>query len=100
MPRKRKLHACHACGAKQLNDGSRFCGTECERQHAEDHSGIRTRLQAEGFTRNGTTPNMWSKDGVSVTEEECYAHGIDKILTRHQSVVLNPAVPVTRKRNR
>ena len=95
---KQKFHACHACGAKEPNDGSRFCTPGCEDEHTADHFAIRLSLLAQGFSQDAAAPNTWTKDGVSVTEEECYGHGIEKILARHQSVALNPAVPVTRKR--
>ena len=78
MARKQKLHDCHACGAKQRNDvAGRFCEEGCEKQHAADHDDIRERLEAEGFIRNRDAPNLWSKDGVSVTEQECYERGVD-----------------------
>jgi hypothetical protein len=99
MANRQKLHGCHACGAKQRNDvAGRFCSDECEKQHAADHDDVRKCLEAEGFIRNSEIPNLWSKGGVSVTEQECYERGIDSVLVRHQAVVANPAVPVNRKR--
>lgn len=95
----KKLHDCHACGAKQRNDiAGRFCGEECATQHAADHEDIRKQLEAEGFIRNADAPNLWSKDGVSVSEQECYERGLEAVLALHQAVVANPAVPVNRKR--
>jgi hypothetical protein len=99
MAKKLKLHMCHACGAKQRNDiAGRFCNDECEKQHASDHADLREQLQNEGFIRNSVSPNLWSKDGVSVSEQQCYERGIDQVLTQHQSVVNNPTVRINRKR--
>ena len=99
MANRQKLHDCHACGAKQRNDvAGRFCTNECEKQHAADHDNIRERLEAEGFVRDSEIPNLWSKSGVSVTEQECYERGVDSVLVQHRSVVANPAVAVNRKR--
>lgn len=98
MPRKRD-HICHTCGTKQRNDLSgRFCSDECAKQHADEHTAIRQRLEKEGFVRSEETPNLWSKAGVSVTEESCFERGIDQVLTQHQSVITNPTIRINRKR--
>lgn len=99
MPIKLKSHICHVCDVKQRNDiAGRFCSTDCEKQHVNEHAAIRERLEKEGFVRSEETPNLWSKAGVSVTEESCFERGIDQVLGQHQSVISNPTVRTNRKR--
>ncbi len=85
----KKPLGCHHCGQhnQRLPGAGLFCGADCEKQHGEAIVNTRKTLAANGFVQHHEVSNIWTKNGVAVTEEMVKHVGIDKTSQRHLSAV-------------
>lgn len=81
---KHHLH-CHHCGKAFRHQPAvgLFCSLRCEKQYAADRAKAGQQLGAKGFTVNKKAPNVFTKDGVSITLEQVKVHGLKETLNLH-----------------
>lgn len=63
-----------------------FCSPRCEKAHRAHVERTAGQLVARGFKRNAKAPNVFTKDGISITQEQVKQHGLKEILKLHASV--------------
>ena len=83
---KQPLRCIH-CGQQfpRIAGAGLCCGDDCAKQHEAAREQIRKDLSAGGFTQNAETPNLWTKDGVSITEEHVKHAGMAVAMQQHAS---------------
>lgn len=87
-----RAKACHYCGKHDTEtvmqqNGGRFCSDGCAIAYQSDIEKAATSLAANGFERSPETPNLYTKDGVSLTVEEVMNEGLGSSLARHTAIV-------------
>ncbi len=90
---------CHGCGKTFTPDPATgggaqlYCSMACALEAQNRNTQIVAGLKAAGFEQNAEVPNLWAKDGVSVSIEELMHHGLEAVLQRHRRIVAEKSRP-------
>lgn len=64
-----------------------FCSMKCEKRHEKEREKIAAQLAKRGFSRNKKAPNVFTKDGVSITLEQVLFHGFKETIVKHATAL-------------
>jgi hypothetical protein len=76
---------CLVCGGAVVH-GNIYCSVKCAKQKQEENEANAAALVDAGFVQDTDTPNVYRRDGVSITMEHINADGMEKVLSHHETV--------------
>lgn len=79
---------CHGCGEAFPHKSGigLHHSAKCEKADAKKKAQLAARIVAQGFKQNKKAPNVFTKNGVSITLEQVKIDGLKETLKAHAAV--------------
>lgn len=79
---------CHGCGSgfPHKPGADLFCSEKCRKRQEKKVQQTAATLAAKGFKRSSKAPNVFTKDGVSITLEQVLTNGLKETIAAHAAV--------------